>query len=241
MAPLVSLLVCVCYGVLRSPVIGRQHHLTSPPTTDISTEPLNTNSPIVARQNVTQLTLTRRKQHLQMKDNTTSDGQVLARTSTQQTVTVNSREKEKTNDVIPSERTSISCAENTTLSSANETTRCSEQSTEAVTADVSMWRKDLVKLEVAVYIVGFVANTLTFITLMRNSAICSPSTCLLLKHQALVDSWVCAAGAILILQPPMWKTGNEYFDAAVCFIWHSQAPFWGAILLSVWNLSAIAL
>ena len=105
MAPLVSLLVCVCYLVLRLPVIGRQQDMASPPTTDISTDPLNTTSPIVARQNVTQFTLTRRKQHLQMKDNTTSDGHVLARTSTQQTVTVNSREKEKTNDVIPSERT----------------------------------------------------------------------------------------------------------------------------------------
>ena len=104
-----------------------------------------------------------------------------------------------------------------------------------------MWRKDLVTFEIPVYIVGFVANTMTFITLMRNGDIFSPSTCLLLKHQALVDSWVCATGAILILQPPMWTTGNKYFDTAVCFIWHSQAPFWSAILLSVWNLAAIAL
>ena len=95
MAPLVSFLVCVCYGVLRSPVIGKQHDLASPPTTDISTEPLNTTSPIVARQNVTQFTLPRREQHLQLKDNTTSDGHVPARTSTQQTVDVNSREEDK--------------------------------------------------------------------------------------------------------------------------------------------------
>ena len=241
MAPLVSLLVCVCYLVLRSPVIGRQHDLASPTTTDMSTEPLNTTSPIVGRQNVTQFTLPRREQHLQMIDNTTPDGLVPARTSTQQTVTVNSREEEKTNDVIPSEKTSISYAENTTVSSANETTRSREQSTEAVTADVGRWRKELVKLEIPVYIVGFVANTMTLITLMRNGDMFSPSTCLLLKHQALVDSWVCAAGAILILQPPMWTTGNKYFDTVVCFIWHSQAPFWCAILLSVWNLAAIAL
>ena len=104
-----------------------------------------------------------------------------------------------------------------------------------------MWRKDLVKLEIPVYIVGFVANTMTLITLIRNGDMFSPSTCLLLKHQALVDSCVCAAGAIIFLQPPMWTTGNKYFDTLVCFIWHSQAPFWGAILLSVWNLAAIAL
>ena len=82
---------------------------------------------------------------------------------------------------------------------------------------------------------------MTLITLMRNGDIFSPSTCLLLKHQALVDSWVCAIGAIIFLQPPMWTTGNKYVDTVVCFIWHSQAPFWGAILLSVWNLAAIAL
>ena len=167
MAPLVSLLVCVCYGVLLSPVIGKQHDST----TDISTEPLNTTSPIVARQNVTQFTLTRCKQHLQMKDNDTSDDHVLAGTTTQQTVDVNSREEEKTNDVIPSERTSISYADNTTVSSANETTRCSDQSTEAVTADVGMWRKVLDKLEIGVYIVGFVANTMTLNTLMTPSCV----------------------------------------------------------------------
>ena len=176
-----------------------------------------------------------------MKDNTTSDGHVLAGTTTQQTVAVNSREEEKTNDVIPSERTSISYAENTTVSSANETTRSLEQGIVAVTADVDMWRNVLDKLEIGVYIVGFVANTMTLITLMRNGDIFPPSTCLLLKHQALVDSWVCATGAIIFLQPQMWTTGNKYFDTAVCFIWHSQEPFWGAILVSVWNLAAIAL
>ena len=241
MAPLVLLLVCVCYCVLRSPVIGRQLDLASPPTTDIPTEPLNTTSPIVARQNVTQFILIRGKQHLQIKDNTTSDGHVLARTSTQHTVTVNSREEEKTNDVIQSERTNISCAENTTVSSANVTTRSIKQSTAAVTADVGTWRNYLVKLQIGVYIVGFVANTMTLITLMRNGDIFPPSTCLLLKHQALVDSWVCASGAIIFLQPQMWTTGNKYFDTAVCFIWHSQQPFWGAMLVSVWNLAAIAL
>ena len=84
-----------------------------------------------------------------MKDNATSDEHVLAGATTQQTVAVNSREEEKTNDVISSERTGISYAENTTVSSANETTV-------AVTADVGMWRKVLVKLEIGVYVVGFV-------------------------------------------------------------------------------------
>ena len=125
-------------------------------------------------------------------------------------------------------------AENTIVPATNETT-------DAVTINTGMWRSALVYLQLVVYVVGFVANAMTFITLMRNGDIFSPSTCLLLKHQALVDSWVCATGAIILLEPPMWTTGNKYFDAAVCFIWHTQTPFWGAILLSVWNLAAIAL
>ena len=106
MAPLVSLLLYVCYLVLRSLVIGKQNDST----TDISTEPLNTTSPIVTKQNVVQFTVIRGKQHLQMKDNTTSDKHVQAGRSTQQTVAVKAREEEKTNDIIPLERTSISYA-----------------------------------------------------------------------------------------------------------------------------------
>ena len=62
----------------------------------------------------------------------------------------------------------------------------------------------------------------------------SPAIRLLLKHQALVDSWICAMGTILLLQPPMWTTGNEYFDAAVCYLWHGRAPFWGVICYVMW-------
>ena len=87
---------------------------------------------------------------------------------------------------------------------------------------------------------GYLANKITFITLLRNGDIFSSSICILLKHQALVDSWICAMGIILLMQPPMWTTGNTYVDAAVCYLWYNQALFWGAILLSVWNLAAIA-
>ncbi|KAI0220078.1 hypothetical protein LSAT2_028392, partial [Lamellibrachia satsuma] len=111
------------------------------------------------------------------------------------------------------------------------------QSTESANPCDCAW---VVISQVTICIVGYVANKITFITLVRNGDMFSPSTCLLLKHQALVDSWICAMGTTLLLQPPMWTTGNTYFDVVLCHIWHSQGIFWLAILLSVWNLAAIA-
>ena len=110
-------------------------------------------------------------------------------------------------------------------------------STESVNPCDCSW---LFSSQLTLSIVGYVANKITFITLLRNGDMFSHSTCLLLKHQALVDSWICAMGIILLLQPPMWTTGNTNFDTLVCHTWHGQTPFWGAILLSVWNLAAIA-
>ena len=111
------------------------------------------------------------------------------------------------------------------------------QSSKSTTLCECAW---LVNSQLVLSILGYFANKVTFVTLVRNGDMFSPAICLLLKHQALVDSWICAMGTILLLQPPMWTTGNEHFDAAVCYLWHGQAPFWGAILLSVWNLALIA-
>ena len=112
-----------------------------------------------------------------------------------------------------------------------------DQSSESTTLCECAW---LGNSQLVLSIIGYVANKVTFITLVRNGDMFSPAICLLLKHQALVDSWICAMGTILLLQPPMWKTGNKYIDAAVCHIWQDQAPFWGALLLAVWNLALIA-
>ena len=114
------------------------------------------------------------------------------------------------------------------------------QTTEATVAGNGIWMVVFNNVQLVLSIVGYIANQMTFITLVRNGDMFSPAIRLLLKHQALADSWICAMGTIVLLQPPMWTTGNEYFDVAVCYLWHSQAPFWGAILLSVWTLAAIA-
>ncbi|KAI0220080.1 hypothetical protein LSAT2_028394 [Lamellibrachia satsuma] len=126
---------------------------------------------------------------------------------------------------------------NTSVSITTQSNILLNQTTESVNPRCRAW---LVGSQLALSIVGYVANKLTFITLAKNGDMFSPYICLLLKHQALVDSSICAMGIILLLQPSMWTTGNTYFDAVVCHIWHGQAPYWGAILLSVWNLAAIA-
>ncbi|KAI0219840.1 hypothetical protein LSAT2_028638 [Lamellibrachia satsuma] len=127
--------------------------------------------------------------------------------------------------------------ENNTVSVATDSNIVLNQSAESMNPCGSAW---VVISQFTVSFIGYVANKITFITFVRNGDMFSPSICLLLKHQALVDSTICAIGIILLLQPLMWTTGNTYFDALVCHIWHSQGPFWYAILLSVWNLAAIA-
>ena len=130
--------------------------------------------------------------------------------------------------------------ENVSVSTTTTYNTDFNQTTDVVKSGTGLWLKVLDDCQLVLSIVGYVANKITFITLVRNGDMFSTAICQLLKHQALVDSWICAMGTILLLQPPMWATGNSYFDAAVCYLWHGQGLFWGAILLSVWNLAVIA-
>ncbi|KAK2170857.1 hypothetical protein NP493_1129g00034 [Ridgeia piscesae] len=110
----------------------------------------------------------------------------------------------------------------------------------APVSGVETWAIVLDQCQLALTCIGYVANKVTFITLVKNGHMFSPAICLLLKHQALLDSWVSAMGTILLLQPPLWKTGRYGFDLVVCYVWHSQAIYWATIYMSVWNLVAIA-
>ena len=103
-----------------------------------------------------------------------------------------------------------------------------------------LWSITLNRFQLTLTCIGYVANMVTFITLVRNGRMFSPAICLLLKHQALLDSWASAMGTILLLQPPLWKTGNYNFDQAVCYLWHSRGAYWATIYMSVGNLVAIA-
>ena len=130
--------------------------------------------------------------------------------------------------------------QNVSVSTTTENNTNFNQTTDVMKSGAGMWLEVLDRCQLVLSIVGYVANKITFITLVRNGEVVSPVICLILKHQALVDSWICTMETILLLQPPMWTTGNSYFDVAVCYLWHGQGLFWGSILLSVWNLASVA-
>ena len=130
--------------------------------------------------------------------------------------------------------------ENEIVSTITDNNTDFNQTIDLMKSGAEMWLVVMDDCLLVLSIVGYVANKISFITLVRNGDMFSSAICLLLKHQALVDSWICAMGTILLLQPPMWTTGNTYFDATVCYLWHGQGLFWGAILLSVWNMAGIA-
>ena len=130
--------------------------------------------------------------------------------------------------------------QNVSVSTTTENNTNFNQTTDVMKSGAGMWLEVLDRCQLVLSIVGYVSNRITFIILVRNGEIFPPVICLFLKHQSLVDSWICAMGTILLLQPPMWTTGNTYIDAAVCYLWHGQGLFWGAIWLSVWNLASVA-
>ena len=115
--------------------------------------------------------------------------------------------------------------------STKETTLVAAQETWSIVLD---------RCQLVLTCIGYVGNKVTFITLVKNGRMFSPGICLLLKHQALLDSAASAMGTILLLQPPLWKTGRYGFDVVICHAWHSQGVYWTTITLSVWNLVAIA-
>ena len=89
-------------------------------------------------------------------------------------------------------------------------------------------------------IIGALANLLTLVVLSKASSAFSPVYLYLLKSQAVMDFLICVFGTILVLQTPMWTTGNYAFDSLMCHIWHGQFSYWTAVFMSIWNLVIIA-
>src|SRR6218665_1883131 len=84
-----------------------------------------------------------------------------------------------------------------------------------------LWRVIFDDVQVVCILIGAATNLFTFITLFLNSAGFSRVILTLLRHQALVDFFVCAMASTLILQPSHWLTGFYHFDVVVCYAWHS--------------------
>ena len=89
-------------------------------------------------------------------------------------------------------------------------------------------------------LIGLVANLATLLILIMNGRTLPLIGRILLTHQATVDSFVCLMAIGMYLQPFMWTTKLASFDLLLCQIWHGQAIYWGAVLLSVWNVVLIS-
>ena len=98
----------------------------------------------------------------------------------------------------------------------------------------------LTSLKCTVTVVGLIGNVITLITLSINGKDLPIIGRCLLIHQATVDTFVCLMSLGMYIQPFMWMTGNTTFDFLLCQIWHGQPIYWGAVLLSVWNVVLIA-
>ena len=88
-------------------------------------------------------------------------------------------------------------------------------------------------------IIGLVGNVITIITLALNPEGIKKVTRMVLQHQAIIDSFVCIMGVAVYTQKHHWMTENDGFNYILCHGWHSQAVFWGGVLISVWNIVLI--
>ena len=88
--------------------------------------------------------------------------------------------------------------------------------------------------------IGAFANLATIFILKAASETFAPGYLLLLRNQAFVDFMVCTLGTVMVLQKPMFITGNLTVDTIICQVWHGQFLYWIWVLTSVWNLVMVA-
>ena len=107
--------------------------------------------------------------------------------------------------------------------------------------DKPFWEAAVDRSQTVMALLGFGANIVTLATLIRNGThFFSPTICLLLKHQSLVDSVICAMAVVILIQPSLWTTGLTWLDVFFCHAWHNQAMFWFLVLVSIWNLVLVS-
>ena len=95
-------------------------------------------------------------------------------------------------------------------------------------------------IKTTITLIGLLANISTLLSLILNGHLLPLIGRILLIHQAVVDTFVCLMAIGIYNQTWHWETGNATLDLLICQIWHGQAIYWGAVLLSVWNVVLIA-
>ena len=89
--------------------------------------------------------------------------------------------------------------------------------------------------------IGFTANMMTIVTIVRHGKEFSMAMRVLLTHQALVDGLACAMATAISLEPDMfWEVNYFVIDYILCLFWHSEAIYWAVIMVSIWNLVLMA-
>jgi len=151
-----------------------------------------------------------------------------------------SEESLKVSSLDVSWNVSDDCLVNITNSTTVSVNKKIINSSAIVKEEIPTWTKIFNHVELASTLIGFMANILTLITLYVSPTGFSKLILILFRHQSLVDSWVCAMASILIIQPKHWLTGYKYIDIFICHAWHSQAVYWGAVTLSIYNLVSIS-
>ena len=102
---------------------------------------------------------------------------------------------------------------NSTIPVSNNFDNARTEGADKLTEDLSL------AIQASMAFIGFIGNSLTFITLRRNGHIFASSVLKLIQSQAILDAIVCFLGSIYVLQPPMWKTHwNEYLDIFICHV-----------------------
>ena len=89
--------------------------------------------------------------------------------------------------------------------------------------------------------IGFTANMMTIVTIVRHGKEFSMAMRVLLTHQAVVDGLACAMATAISVEPEMfWKVNYFFIDYILCVFWHSEAIYWAVIMVSIWNLVLMA-
>ena len=101
--------------------------------------------------------------------------------------------------------------------------------------ELPLWLMVFNKIQLTFAIAGALMNISTFVALNKAGSL-NRMVSFLMKHQALLDFFVCLFYGIIRQQPLMWGTGIQIIDIIVCYVWHSNVLAWLCFLLSVWSL-----
>ena len=111
---------------------------------------------------------------------------------------------------------------------------------EVITPSNSPWKDPLQIAQFVTIVVGFVANSVTLITLGLNGGDFSPVLLILFRHQSVIDGVLCVVSGIQMVQTTRWQLGQFVIDIVVCHVWHSTYIFGNLLNYSAWNLVVIS-